>query len=241
MGYRTGHRMPTAGRTVHRRFRPAGGAPESCRRVPFTAGRWAAVPSAPVVMVPPLQGLAAPLPSAGVPGAPASDQIVGGAGLPGGSPDLTGAAPLGAAALVGPPFAAPDGATGSSGFGMAPVSAAPFAPVGGSCRHPRCRRCRPFRVSTGGDRAVRDAVPSGAGGGAGDQRPAVDPPVGLPVGVRRRWDPVVAEPPVPVPDAPAPVPTPSSPYYFIAESSPYRGGSDGGLDTWWVLRSTRQR
>jgi cysteine desulfurase/selenocysteine lyase len=36
---------------------------------------------------------------------------------------------------------------------------------------------------------------------------------------------------VAVPDPPAPVPTPSTPYYFVAESSPYRGAGDGGLDT----------
>ena len=42
--------------------------------------------------------------------------------------------------------------------------------------------------------------------------------------------PSVPQPPVALPDAPVPVPTPSTPYYFIAETSPYRGG-DGGLDS----------
>lgn len=39
------------------------------------------------------------------------------------------------------------------------------------------------------------------------------------------------QPPLPVPDPPVPVPTPSSPYYFLAESSPYRADAGPGLDS----------
>ena len=44
--------------------------------------------------------------------------------------------------------------------------------------------------------------------------------------------PALPQPPVNMPELPAPVPTPSTPYYFIAESSPYRSaGEVPGLDT----------
>lgn len=42
--------------------------------------------------------------------------------------------------------------------------------------------------------------------------------------------PSAPQPPMALPDLPAPVPTPSTPYYFVAEFSPYRAAGDGGLD-----------
>ncbi|HEY5150658.1 MAG TPA: aminotransferase class V-fold PLP-dependent enzyme, partial [Mycobacterium sp.] len=59
-------------------------------------------------------------------------------------------------------------------------------------------------------------MPTGFGSPTGPEFP---PAPGLPS---------VPQPPVPPRDAPAPVPTPSTPYYFIAETSPYRG-ADGDL------------
>ena len=41
----------------------------------------------------------------------------------------------------------------------------------------------------------------------------------------------LAKNPTRMPDPPAPVPTPSTPYYFLAESSPYRSDGDRGLET----------
>ncbi|MEP6563001.1 MAG: family 2A encapsulin nanocompartment cargo protein cysteine desulfurase, partial [Nakamurella sp.] len=42
--------------------------------------------------------------------------------------------------------------------------------------------------------------------------------------------PSVPQPPVAMPDPPVPVPMPSTPYYFVAETSPFRA-SDGGLES----------
>ena len=218
----------TAGAPFAGGFGPPIAAPESVGAVPFTAPGGIAVPSAPGgEMVPPLQGLSAPLPSAGVPGAPASDQVVSGAGVPGGSPDLTGAAPLGAAAFAGPPTTAPAGAAGIPTTGAAPISGAPFAPVGGLVT-PELPSVPGIPGVTGA--TGQHAVTSDAGGTAAEP-PRVDPTAGLSGGVDAVPTPSFPQPPVPVPDPPAPVPTPSSPYYFIAESSPYRGAGDGGLDT----------
>ncbi len=230
-------------------FGPPVASPESVGAVPFTPPGGFAVPSAPGgEMVPPLQGLSAPLPSAGVPGVPASDQILGSAGLPGGSPDITGAAPLGAAALAGPPFTAAEGASASAGnppsAGAAPVSGAPFAPTGGLVAPvlPSVPEVPGMTGATGklptaaaGNAAPGTAAPTTgvatSGAALADAPPVVDPSVN-PAGIVDAIPmPSLPQPPVPVPDAPAPVPTPSSPYYFIAESSPYRGAGDGGLDT----------
>jgi cysteine desulfurase/selenocysteine lyase len=158
-------------------------------------------------LTPPLHGLAAPLPGAGLPGLPASDQAVTGGGVPVPSmPDTSAAAPfstLGGIATPGlPTVPTVPGVTGATGAAGTPGSGA-----------------------SGGD------LPDGFGG-----VPAL--PTGLPSGVvtgsalpsvESYGAPSVPQPPVAIPDPPVPVPIPSTPYYFIAETSPYRG-ADGGLD-----------
>ncbi|MET0865882.1 MAG: family 2A encapsulin nanocompartment cargo protein cysteine desulfurase [Nakamurella sp.] len=150
-------------------------------------------------LTPPLFGIAAPLPSAGFPGVPASDQALAGAPTPS-APDVSTAQPFSTIGGISPPVLpmvpAVPGVTGANGLpreagGLNPYSAAevPGLDV--------------------------DQVP-------GDTPDDVTR--GLPV-------PTIPQPPVAVPDPPAPVPTPSTPYYFVAESSPYRGAADHGLDS----------
>ena len=118
--------------------------------------------------------------------------------------------------------------------GAAPVGGAPFALLGGLVTPvlPPVPAFRGSRARPGQPR--RQAVPSTAAPSGAATGPRADGTRRLAL-VRRHVDaiptPSLPQPPVPVPDAPAPVPTPSSPYYFIAESSPYRGAGDGGLDT----------
>jgi len=85
-------------------------------------------------LTPPPFGLAAPLPSAGVPGVPASDQAV--AGLPTSSvPDMTAAQPFsivdGISAPGVPPVPAPSGVTGATGLPSNPTrsGSAPALPA----------------------------------------------------------------------------------------------------------------
>jgi len=150
-------------------------------------------------LTPPPFGLAAPLPSEGIPGIPASDQAVAGVPTPS-VPDVSAAQPFsivdGITAPGVPPVPAPPGVTGATGRPGSPVSA---------------------------ERAGAPAA-------------ATDQPFGSPVGEIPHPGfavPSVPQPPlpVPVPDPPAPLPTPSTPYYFLAETSPYRGSGDGGLDS----------
>ena len=147
-------------------------------------------------LTPPTHGLAAPYPAAGAPGPPASDQPVTGGGMPTPSiPDVTAAAPVSTyAAVATPAVPAVPQVPGVTG-----ATGAIGAP-GESVAEPEGRPT---------PTALPDAPPLF---GADLYRPPVS--VGLPS---------VPQPPMAVPEAPAPVPTPSTPYYFIAESSPYRG------------------
>jgi cysteine desulfurase/selenocysteine lyase len=178
--------------------------------------------------LPPLAGLAAPLPSAGVPGVPASDQVVTGGGLPAGPPDVTSAAAGLTGAELGPLppglAAVPDlpaAPTGPTPLPTAP--GVPFTPTGGFAAP-----AAPAVPALPADATA--AVPAGAAQVADPTGP-VGPVDGAPFDLGA-VGPAVPQPPAPlvVPDPPAPVPTPSTPYYFLAESSPYRGGSDRGLD-----------
>ena len=204
---------------------PSAGPPEGVGSVPFSTAGGLAVPSAPGgEQIPPLQGLAGPLPSAGVPGVPASDQLLGGLGAPSGPPDLTvgsGAATTGAG-LGAPspaadqhrtPFEIPSGPTTPTMPGVPGVP----GPTGATGARPG--------TPDASDPMPTD-LPTGAAGSAADLETGdlVADPTATPM-------PATPQPPIAVPDAPAPVPTPSTPYYFVAETSPYRGAAEPGLDT----------
>jgi cysteine desulfurase/selenocysteine lyase len=187
--------------------------------------------------LPPLAGLSAPLPSAGVPGVPGSDQVVAGAGLPGGPPDVTtasaaltgaqlGPLPVGLSAVPAEPPATVPSVPGlpvdaGEAVSQAPV-AAPFTPATGF-RAPGMPAVPALPAQTSGAIPGSGAIPEPSDGEPDDVGATVEP--GLPS---------VPQPPVPLPDPPAPVPTASTPYYFLAETSPYRAdvddGGDGGLD-----------
>ncbi|HEY5880771.1 MAG TPA: family 2A encapsulin nanocompartment cargo protein cysteine desulfurase [Nakamurella sp.] len=190
--------------------------------------------------LPPLSGLSAPLPSAGAPGVPASDQVIAGAGLPGGPPDVTAASALITGAELGPlppglaatpdqPPAVPSApglpVDATEGVSQLPV-AAPFTPTAG-LRAPGVPAVPTLPAESAGAVPAAGSTPQTTAGspafGGGDINLGVPADPGLPS---------VPQPPLPVPDPPAPVPTPSTPYYFLAESSPYRGGLDsaGGGD-----------
>ena len=163
--------------------------------------------------LPPLSGLAAPLPSAGVPGVPASDQVVTGGGWPTGPPDVTSAAagltgaelgPLPQGLAAEPDLPAPGGPTPPPpGLTAAPdvpnlsvptplpnAPGAPFTPTGGFAAP------APAVPALPADAAA--AVPAGASGVADPTGPVDGAPVdGAPVDVgrwarrcrsrRRRW------------------------------------------------------
>jgi len=154
----------------------------------------------------PSQVPGAPLPSAGLPGLPASDQLVTGGDLPGGGqlPDdveLPNTTQPSAAPIV--PFDIPD-----VGLSTPEVPAVPQVPglpdVPGAPGLPSGLLSDPLAVGT-------PSIPQPPLTGLGSA----------------------------VPDPVAPVPTPATPYYFLAESSPYRpadatGGDaarDAGLDS----------
>ena len=132
-------------------FAPPPALPESVGTVPFTPAGGLSVPFAPGgELVPPLHGLSAPLPSAGLPGVPASDQAFTSAGVPGGPPEVTSVAPFGAAGAAGPPFPTPEGAAapagGSLGSGLAGMPSQSPAATGRrtSCRSRRTPISRPI-------------------------------------------------------------------------------------------------
>jgi cysteine desulfurase/selenocysteine lyase len=155
-------------------------------------------------LTPPLHGIAAPLPAAGAPGLPASDQPATGGGLPIASVPDVSAAPLSTFGAITTPAVPPvpqvPGVTGATGV---PGATGGPGEVGAESGQPQLQ--------------VPTSAPSTFG--ADLYRPPTS--VGLPS---------VPQPPVAVPDVPAPVPTPSTPYYFVAESSPYLGDA-GELDT----------
>src|SRR6478752_7918022 len=114
-------------------FGPPAAAPES----PFQVGALV-IPTPGGEQLPPLEGLSAPLPSAGLPGLPASDQVVAGAGLPGGPSDVTTAAagltgaelgpmPQGLSAVPESP-AVPDPSRATPGMGVPSVPGLPAPP-----------------------------------------------------------------------------------------------------------------
>ena len=236
-------------------FGPPAAAPEGFRPVPFSTAGGLSVPSAPGgETIPPLQGLSGPLPSAGVPGVPASDQVLSGAGAPSGPPDLTAGSgalttaagvsqPAPVADLHADPFAVPSGIAAP---GSQPLAPAPFATPPGLAT-PAVPPVPEVPGVTGATGAP--AVPATTGGGstsgATPPPPAGVPDTATPVGTSPSSNdvsppsvpvssvplPSVPQPPIGVPDAPVPVPTPSTPYYFVAETSPYRGAGESGLDT----------
>ena len=163
-------------------------------------------------LTPPLHSLAAPLPSAGMPGLPASDQAVTG-GVPSPSvPDLGAASPFstadGLTAPAVPPVPQLPGLPGANG---APAGFPPDADgfrdfVGGG------------PPSSIGSPPTREfGLPFGAEFGPPPSSRGAHPEPSLPT---------MPQPPMAVPDAPVPVPTASTPYYFVAESSPYQGRGD---------------
>jgi len=92
-------------------------------------------------LTPPLHGLSAPLPSAGTPGLPASDQAFTGGGVPTASPpEATAAVPFTSAGQIGIPGTpsvpsvpgVPGAAGGPSGPGQAPAAAGPDRSVSDS-------------------------------------------------------------------------------------------------------------
>ena len=150
--------------------------------------------------LPPLPGLAAPLPSAGVPGVPASDQSLTGFGLPGGPPDVTTAALLLTGLQLGPSPSGP--ATAPDQPGSAPGSAAgpglPKVPVDAAEGVSQVPLAAPFTPATGlavpgtppvpslpdasampalSDAAAGSPAPSGSGAGPSS---AGSPSLGLP-------------------------------------------------------------
>jgi cysteine desulfurase/selenocysteine lyase len=147
--------------------------------------------------------LGPPFPGAGVPGLPASDQAVTGGGSPSPAAPGTGAvAPFSTFGGIGTP-------------GLPSVPSVPG--VTGATGEPGV----PGAPDVPDDFGRVPAVPAGLPSGTGNSS---DIP-----SVESFGAPSVPQPPVAVPDPPAPVPTPSTPYYFIAETSPYRGAG-GGLD-----------
>ena len=187
--------------------------------------------------LPPLSGLSAPLPSAGVPGLPANDQVIAGAGLPGGSPDVTAASALIAGAELGPlpglaatpePPAPPSAPVlpvdATEAASQVPV-AAPFTPTAG-LQAPGVPAVPALPAASAGAVPAAGSTPQTAAGSPASGGRGIDS------GLAEPGLPSLPQPPLPVPDPPAPVPTPSTPYYFLAESSPYRGGLDsaGGGD-----------
>ena len=203
---------------------PSAGPPEGVGSVPFSTAGGLAVPSAPGgEQIPPLQGLAGPLPSAGVPGVPASDQVLGGLGAPSGPPDLTAGS---GAATTGAGLGAPAPAADQHRTPFA-IPAGPTTPT-----MPAVPGVPGVTGATGalpGAPAPSDPVPTDAATRAAAGSPA-DVETGDPVPDGLSM-PATPQPPVAVPDAPVPVPTPSTPYYFVAETSPYRGATEPGLDT----------
>jgi len=245
--------------------------------------------------------LSSPLPSADLPGLPASDQVMATDGVPGGSPDTTAvssaltatpgvgpaapgpAAPGVVTAHFGTPSAGPatpelpavpivPGVTGAggppSGFDQETLPSAdlpPWSPAsdravsggalpGGLPNEARVTSAPDAGPLTPGTATAPFGIPPA---GVSTPELPVVPPVpgvtgatGLPSGLGTdRWPtpsgyrdpaapseldsigtPSIPQPPLAVPDAPAPVPTPSTPYYFVAESSPYPPEHDAGLD-----------
>ncbi len=134
--------------------------------------------------LPPLAGMAAPLPSAGVPGAPASDQAFTGTGLPGGPPDVTAAAAgltgaqLGASP-TGPadPSDQPGSLPGPIGVpGSAVVPGSPGLPVDTTEGVSRLPLAAPFTPATGWSVPAGPGVPTVPNGSAG-AIPGADGPV----------------------------------------------------------------
>ncbi len=222
----------TAAAPVRGGFGPPAAAPDPAG-VPFAVSALS-VPLPGGEQVPPLAGSAAPLPSAGVPGVPPSDQVAAGLGAPGGPPDVTAASALLTGAQLGPlplgPAGVPDQPPTVPGLPGQPVDAAeaisqvpvaaPFTPATGL--HPPAVPAGPVlpTATAGALPADRSSAGSTGGSTGGSTEPAP--------GLAAPGLPSVPQPPLPVPDPPVPVPTPSSPYYFLAESSPYRADADAG-------------
>ena len=267
-------------------------------------------------------GMSSPLPSAGVPGMPASDQVVAWVGLPGGSPDPTvvSSAPA-ALPTAGPPdvpFGIPGGGIGTpdtpavpsvsgvrgatgfpspavpdvtnpAGVGLTsplPVDGVPALPAGDPGftgrglpavspdltaaqipGAPQISNIQPPNIQPPNIQppdaqlldtaavpfAVPDAGPATPEVPGVPQLPRLPGAPGLPAGPDLpaspglpdapglpSWllanplavgTPTILQPPVAVPDPITPLPTPSTPYYFLAESSPYRPADGKSLDS----------
>ncbi len=190
--------------------------------------------------LPPLSGLGAPLPSAGLPGLPASDQLVTGAGLPDGPPDVTVAAAALTGAELGPlPVGPADGARPPDDLGgPTAIPAAPEPPVDAAEAVSQAPVAAPFTPASGLRAPGLPSVPAlpadsaGAIPGTPQELPDTAESIGpAPFAVDPAMiAPAVPQPPLPVPEPPGAVPAPSTPYYFLAESSPYRGDLDRDLD-----------
>jgi cysteine desulfurase/selenocysteine lyase len=196
-------------------------------------------------LTPGVAGLSLPLPSAGLPGIPGSDQVASGAGLPGGSPDPTVLNSVSTAAPIAGPPEVPFGIPGG-GIVAPDMPVVPAVP-GVSGALPGVPPLDAARVPF----AVPDAGPATPEVPAVPQVPVTpgspgtsDLPAGLLSDPSAMGTPSVPQPPVTGmraadPDPIAPVPTPSTPFYFLAESSPYRpvdataldADRDAGLDT----------
>lgn len=119
--------------------------------------------------VPPLAGLTAPLPSAGVPGVPASDQSLAGVGLPAGPPDVTTASSLLTGVQLGPAPAVPTPSgpatpLGVPGVGTAGGQGLPVDAAEGVSQVPPAA---PFVPAAGWSTPTGPAVPTLPSGSAG--------------------------------------------------------------------------